>query len=59
MGVGHVIFNIFSILGFVFPFAAAVFTAYVVIIVLKGMRERNEYLRDIRDELRKRNDTSN
>ncbi|HDX9590931.1 TPA: hypothetical protein ROX98_003997 [Bacillus pseudomycoides] len=56
---GKALYSIFSILGFVFYSAAVAFVVCAVLIVLKRMRERNLYLKDIRDELRKRNDTSN
>ncbi|MEI4799861.1 hypothetical protein ACIGHG_15490 [Bacillus sp. NPDC077411] len=56
---GTALYSIFSILGLVFYVAAAAFVVCVMLTVLKRMRERNEYLKDIRDELRKRNNTSN
>lgn len=51
-------FSIFPILIMVFYIGIAAFAIYLVITVLKRMKERNEYLRDIRDELKKRNDHS-
>ncbi|MCM3734380.1 hypothetical protein M3215_00635 [Bacillus cytotoxicus] len=59
MEAGVALYSIFSILGFVLYAAATTFVVCVVLIVLKRMRERNEYLKDIRDELRKRSNTSN
>ncbi|PEA53232.1 hypothetical protein CON64_19395 [Bacillus pseudomycoides] len=59
MEAGPALYSIFSILGLVFYVAVAAFVVCVMLIVLKRVRERNEYLEDIRDELRKRNNTSN
>lgn len=54
-------FALFSVFNLLFFVGITVFGIYFLITTIKSMRQRNEYLKDIRDELRdiKRNQTNN
>lgn len=45
-----------GLFGLLFYAAIFIFAVYAVITVFQSMKERNLYLRDIRDELRKSNE---
>ncbi len=45
--------TLFSLVYLLFILGIFAFTIYVVITILNLMKQRNEYLKDIRDELRK------
>ncbi|MFS0861149.1 hypothetical protein [Fredinandcohnia sp. 179-A 10B2 NHS] len=54
-------FALFSVFNLLFFVGIIVFGFYFLITTIKSMRQRNEYLKDIRDELKEmnRNKTSN
>lgn len=48
-------FNFLTLAPILIYLAFIIFGIYIAVSILKAMRERNTYLKDIRDEMRKKN----
>ncbi|MDR7071506.1 hypothetical protein [Fictibacillus barbaricus] len=46
-------FSLFPLVGLLFYLAIPIFVVYVALTIIKLMKQKNEYLMEIRDELRK------
>ena len=51
----HILFTLLSLIPFFIYIGFFVFVTYAISTSLKLMRQRNEYLKDIRNELKKSN----
>jgi heme exporter protein D len=47
--------GMFGFFGFLISIAVPIFFIYVAITIMKLMKQKNEYLKDIRNELKKNN----